>query len=145
MDSKFVAPVRIPINSSRWLLAGITLAHSGAFCILWQLTLPYWVKIVLLPLIASSLAVSCYRHLYISADSLKELLLTSEDEWLLTTRNGKTYEGRLLHGHYVHPGLVVLPFATGNRRLTVVITPEMIDEDVFRRLRVRLRYRKKSV
>jgi hypothetical protein len=143
MAGAFNAPVRIPIRLSRWLLGGISLAHGGALCLLWTVALPVWVKFLLLLTISTSFIHSMHKHFFFfNAESAVELLLNDEDEWLLTTRKGEIFEMQLHAECYVHPWLVVLPFRDVTRNYTVVLTPDMIDPNLFRRLRVRLRYRK---
>ena len=142
MVGAFDTPVRIPVKRSQWLLAGIGLAHGGAMCLLLPVALPVWIKWILLVIISASLGHSMQRYLYIYDDSPEELLLNSEDEWFITTRNNETFAVQLLNEHYVHPWLVVLPFRAATRNLTIILTTDMIDPHTFRRLRVRLRYKK---
>ena len=128
---------------SRWLLAGISLAHGGAVRLLWPVALPVGLKIILLLMICASFVKSMHSHLYYFNDNDPvELFLNNEDEWFLTTRKGETYEVQLYPEHYVHPWLVVLLFRAEAQKHTIILTPDMINPDIFRRLRVRLRYKK---
>ena len=143
MAGAFNTPVRIPVKLSRWLLAGISLAHGGAVCLLWSVALPVGLKIIFLLMTCISFINSMHKHLYFLDDNRPvELFLNNEDEWFLTTRKDETYEVQLHAEHYVHPWLVVLLFRTEARKHTIILTPDMIHPDVFRRLRVRLRYKK---
>ena len=142
MAGSLNAPVRVPIRLSRWLLAGLSLTHAGAILVLWPVALPLWIKWILLVMIGTGFGYSMRRHLFFSGDGPLELLLNCEDEWFITTGKGETCELQLLTGYYVHPWLVVLPFRGDAGKHTVILTPDMIDADVFRRLRVRLRYKK---
>jgi hypothetical protein len=143
MAGAFNIPLRIPVKRSRWLLSGISLAHGGAVCLLWPVALPVGLKIIFLLMICISFINSMHKHLYFrNNNSPVELFLNDEDEWLLTTRKNGTYEVQLHAEHYVHPWLVVLLFSTEARNHTIILTPDMIHPDVFRRLRVRLRFKK---
>ena len=143
MVGAFNAPVRIPVKRSRWLLAGISLAHGGAVCLLWPAALPVGLIFFLLLMTCASFINSMHKHLYFFYDNAPvELFLNNEDEWFLTTRKDETYEVQLYPEHYVHPWLVVLLFRVEARKYTIILTPDMINPDVFRRLRVRLRYKK---
>jgi hypothetical protein len=41
---------------------------------------------------------------------------------------------------FVHPLLTVLSFQGAEGRYTVILTPDVVEVDMFRRLRVRLRF-----
>jgi hypothetical protein len=69
--------------------------------------------------------------------SLVSLVWLADGEWRLTERGGATRSGRLRWDSYAHPWLTVLNF-TGARRCSVVLLPDSLDPETFRRLRVRL-------
>jgi hypothetical protein len=143
MAGAFNNPIRIPVKRSRWLLAGISLSHGGAICLLWPVVLPVGLKIIFLLMTCVSFIYSIHKYLYYFDNNCPiELFLNNEDEWFLTIRRDKTYEVQLHAEHYVHPWLVVLLFRTETCNHTIILTPDMIHPDVFRRLRVRLRYKK---
>ncbi len=74
-----------------------------------------------------------------------ELILNDMEEWLLILAEGQTVEVVLRSGAFVHPLLVVLPFKYGLRFPVVILTPDVVDQDLLRRLRVRLRFKRTAV
>ena len=79
--------------------------------------------------------------------SVTTLLWTGDGMWEIGTRDGELLQadlapnGGIRPAVYVHPALVVLNFRTGGRfGKAVVLLPDMVDSEAFRRLRVRLRF-----
>ena len=67
------------------------------------------------------------------------LILNSSDEWTLVDERGDR-PIKLLPGAFVHPRLLVLRFSDDDRKYSIILTPTMLDRDILRRLRVRLRF-----
>jgi len=60
--------------------------------------------------------------------------------WRLIQRDGRVLDAVLAHGTYSHPALVALALRSADGGLRrVLVVPDRIDVDCFRRLRVRLR------
>ena len=66
------------------------------------------------------------------------------EEWLLIRKNGRVVEAYLRQGALVHPMLIVLPFRYGLYFTAVILTPDKVNADTLRRLRVRLRFKRNS-
>ncbi len=93
---------------------------------------------LLAALIVFSLVRNFTVHVFMRGEhAVTELLWTREGEWRLRERGGRECVCRLRHDSYAHPFLTVLNFA-GDRRCSVVLLPDSLDRDTFRRLRVRL-------
>lgn len=145
MASKFELPIRIDIKPSKWLIAGIVIAHLGAIIITLLVHLALWVKAVMVIMVCTSL-VHCLRvYLWQNTPSSPvALLLNNMDEWLLTFAQGETVEVVLRPGAFVHPLLIVLSFKYKMFFPSVILTPDVVDQDVLRRLRVRLRLKRSA-
>lgn len=70
-----------------------------------------------------------------------QLVLNQAGEWWLSIGSGDTFPVILKPVTFVHPLLVVLIFKGETGSYRVILTPDTIDPDTFRRLRVRLRFR----
>lgn len=72
--------------------------------------------------------------------SVTRVAWEADGRWSLDFADGGRGPAELLPGAFRHPGLTVLRFRVAGRRLpvSVVITPERVDGEAFRRLRARL-------
>ena len=139
----FDLPIRIKLLPSRWLAVTLAISHGGALIILLNVNLGLWIKLLLFVAVVLSFLHSF--HVYIwqkSSYSIIELILNDRDEWLLIRRNGQVMEPTLRSEAFVHPMLVVLPFRQGYHFATIVLTPDTVDKETLRRLRVRLRFKR---
>ena len=143
MSNHFELPLRIDIKPSFWLASGLTGGHLGACLVLFGVKLPLAIKLLIAMAILASLLHTVRTYiLQKNPHSPVQLLLDVMDEWHLTTANGETCEVTLRTGALVHPLLVVLPFRHGMRFPVVILASDVIDADMLRRLRVRLRYKR---
>lgn len=68
------------------------------------------------------------------------LIRDGQGRWRLRQRDGTLLEVALEPGAFVHPLLMLLPFrGVDGRRVSVLMVPDMVHGDDFRRLRVWLR------
>lgn len=77
-------------------------------------------------------------------DRYARIVWGSDNDWQLVKHNGKRYDAYLLGSSYVHRQLLVLNFKLRgkswyNRYQTLILLPDSVDADCFRRLCVRLR------
>lgn len=72
------------------------------------------------------------------ADALVAVLLDSAGVWYLQWRDGTRERARLAPGPMISPWLTILTLDGPRGRQGVFITPDMLDADSFRRLRMRL-------
>lgn len=74
--------------------------------------------------------------------SCLSLSLDTKGEWQLVTRDGNRYDATILASSFVTPYLAVLNCSLTGRWLQyhIVILPDAVDEEAFRRLRVWLHW-----
>lgn len=141
MTNQFALPIFILIKPSPWLTSGIVTIHLGAALALCAADLYWQTKCLVMFVVAA-----CFTHTLLihvlqkHAEASVQLLLTTDAEWWLTCVNGLTFSVKLVPGAFVHPLLTVLSFQAEKRRHIVILTPDIVDADMFRRLRVRLRF-----
>ena len=141
------------LKSSFRLALMLSLAHVSATALLWPLTLPLAVKLAATAALALSLAIYLRHHaLRNSPGSITSLALADDMTCTLETRRGQRIACTLLGSSFVAPYLTVLelkPLETTRwwHRLhahSVVILPDAVDSEEFRRLRVLLRWKWKE-
>ncbi len=143
-ESAFELPIHIHYRPSTWVLYGLTFSHIGALICLFPIVIPVGLKFLLGSAIVYS-TIRTYRIYLESSTAIKpiQLILNAEDEWLIISSDGNSQASTLLAESFVHPYLVVLRFTTENKQYFVfILTPENVDQDILRRLRVRLKFRK---
>jgi toxin CptA len=141
------------LKSSYRLALMLSLAHVSATALLWPLTLPLVVKLAATAAMGLSLAIYL-RHYALrnSPGSITSLALAADMTCTLETRRGQRLTCTLLGSSFVAPYLTVLelkPLETTRwwHRLhahSVVILPDTVDSEEFRRLRVLLRWKWKE-
>lgn len=74
------------------------------------------------------------------AGNIATLVWKADGDWVIETVDGKTCEAQLQPSSYLHLWLVVLNFRSEeSRRLrSIIIFPDTLDVEIFRKLRVRL-------
>jgi len=128
-------------------MGAVVVVHSAALLVLIPMPLAWWMKSLLAAGIVVQWIITWRRHVTFSASrSVKRLVWMVENRWELCDAAGACREARLLPAAYVHPFLVILRFATEDkRRCAVILPPDSIDPDTHRRLRVRLRLQRGEV
>lgn len=135
--------LRISIKPSRRLALVLCAAHAAVAGTSLVLGLPMPVKIALVLLIGTSWGICLYGPALLrSNDSVIGLELKDDGAVSFQTRSGEWREGRLLGSSFVSPYLTILNLRSEDRFLArhVVIVPDSVDAEEFRRLRVRLRW-----
>lgn len=137
-SSAYAAPLRLELRRSRRLALYLLAVHAGALALIPALPLAApaaWLLagLVLLCLLRSYAG----RVLMRGGHDVVALVWERDGAWRLLERGGREPVCRLRPDSYVHPLLTVLNF-TGERRGAVVLLPDSLDADTFRRLRVRL-------
>ena len=72
-------------------------------------------------------------------NSVDSLILDAEDNWQIKLKNNTMYHAKLGKTLFVHPLLTIISLTINHKQKYFIFTPEIIDVDLFRRLRVRLR------
>jgi toxin CptA len=135
---KSVTPLRINLRRSH-ILAGFILVFHGGAIVLSLVSLPLWQGSALAVATAMSLGYLLRRHgLLPGADTITLLIYDNNKDWLVITRAGTQYQASLQQPVYLQAWVVILNFRIDNRRRPIIILPDMIDPESFRRLRVSL-------
>lgn len=135
---RYAAPLRLELRRSRRLALCLAAAHAGALACIPLLPLGWLPGALLAALILLSLARSYPLHVLMRGErAVVALVWLREGDWHLIERGGREQACRLRADSYVHPALTVLNFA-GERRCSIVLLPDSLDPEDFRRLRVRL-------
>ena len=135
--------LKISIKPSRRLALVLCAAHAAAAGAVLIVEFPIWLKIVLVPIIGASCGVYLYGSALLRSSRAVVGLEISDDGALsFQTRRGEWREGRLLGSSFVSPYLTILNIGTEGKFFArhVVIMPDCVDAEDFRRLRVRLRW-----
>ena len=117
-----------------WLL----LVHILPVLILLVLELPLWFGLLLFCVIVYSLSSNWQR--YVSRthpQAITAVCLQLGSRCLLRLANGSEVEARLVDKAFVQPWLLIMYFRSTRQRRTysLVLFPDMLDRDPFRRLR----------
>jgi toxin CptA len=139
------APVklRITIGPSRILATVLAVAHSAALAVMLIVTLPAWARLLMAAAIIASGAWSILRAaLQRSRSAIVELEAGEGGRISCRTRDGRWREGQVLASSFVSPWLTVLNLrVAGAARAThLLILPDNLEKEAFRRLRVLLRW-----
>ena len=135
--------LRVRLKRSRLVAAALTLVHLAAAGTLVPLELAIPLKLFIVGVIAASLARGLARHALLrTGDAITEIELRDGDRAAVRTRPGVWRDARVLETTCVTARLTVINLKVEGRRLAqhVVIAPDAIDTEDFRRLRVLLRW-----
>jgi hypothetical protein len=142
MTNHFELPLFIPVRPSIWFVAGFYTAHLGAILALLASNIPLVIQAVIIARVLASLIHGHGLHIIQkNPASPVQLVLNQAGEWWLSITSGDTLPVELKPMAFVHPLLVVLIFKGETGSYRVILTPDMVDPDTYRRLRVRLRFR----
>ncbi len=141
-STAYATPLRLELKPSRTLFWLLTFSHLGAAGLLSTMSLPFWVKAFLgMSVLVSYLWLVGRHALLRHPGAAVSLLWPRGDHWQVQSRNGAQVSALLSPESFVHPWLTVLLLKpeSGGRARNVVLLPDMLDAEAFRRLRVRLR------
>ncbi|WP_455201660.1 protein YgfX [Kaarinaea lacus] len=152
-SQKYASPLRFKIVPSRLLIAIVTVMHLGAIGLLLPASLPLWTIVVSCLAITVSLLVSWSRAGWITRQlslssiwpNFAEAVWDEADHWQLIDEHQQIYPAKLMPSTYVSAQLVVINLRLDNipwycRFRAIVLLPDNIDSESFRRLRIRLRW-----
>ena len=144
-SEKSALPLNLKIRPSKQLAIFLLLSHGGAMAVLYALTLTPWVQWSLALMVIAYLVYNMRTHALLSAPSaIVEAVWSARGDWTLLNINGEALEARLLPNSYVHPLLVLLnfQFLDMNRVRSLVLPADSLDQQTYRKLRVRLNLEK---
>lgn len=123
-------------------LAGLLVCnYVGSIIICLCLHLPQWFLLLILLLLSISLYRVLYSLVFMSApDAIKSFALRDDQQWSLQNRNGQLLEASLAHYSINTEKVVILNFRLLNTKkwINLIILPDSLDIESFRRLRVML-------
>lgn len=138
---RYAAPLHLEPGPSVWLERVLLLAHGLALlCVLLVQGSPPWIWPLGLLIVLSAVQLIGKHARLAHPASLAALLWDAQGQWTLRLRDGREFDARLLGDSLLTARLVILNFAASRfRRVSLVIPPDRLDAETFRRLRVRLR------
>jgi membrane-bound toxin of toxin-antitoxin system len=140
-ENPFLATIRLPVKNSPLLLKIGVIVHIICLFLPWLTEFSLLIKCLLVFFVVVSFCFYLYKYqFYAGKKRVKELILSSDDNWQVKKENDDVYDACLGSSLFVHPWLTMISLAYDNRREHFIFTPETIDVDQFRRLRVRLRF-----
>ncbi|WP_090721576.1 protein YgfX [Nitrosomonas sp. Nm166] len=122
----------------------LNLTHFAAVGLLWPLTLPLDIKMVIVAMLLMSLIYYLRQDALLTSNTaVVAFALSDEMQCTLTTRAGKQIICKVQGDTFVAPYLTVLNLKPAGKFLmrSVVILPDSIDAQEFRQLRVWLRWK----
>lgn len=137
----------IKLKPSIYLTAILTVAHLGAIGFWWQLTFPTAFKLIGTLFLLISWMLYCRHHALLTAPkSVVVFEINDTMECTLETKMGKHVTCEILGNTFVAPYLVVLNLKplNGCSACSVIILADAIDVELFRQLRVLLRWKWKA-
>lgn len=136
-SKKYASPLILEPDPSRIYIALMLFVHLGAMAVIIPLNFHWAIKVVLwIVLLASLLSVIKKQ----GKGNVRCLSWKEDSDWVLSQEDGTEVEARLLTTTYVNPWLVVLNFKMleDNRQRSVSLFRDALDQETFRKLRVRL-------
>lgn len=125
-----------------WTVSGILVVlHGGAAAIAASLPITWTPRLVLLGLITNSLYHSVRRYaLHKGERTIRWAELDGDGEWYLGLGNAETLGPCYAKGYYAKPWLIIIRLASPGKHLplSLLVTPDAVDHEVFKNLRVRL-------
>ena len=135
------------LKPSIYLAIILSVAHLGTIILWWQISISTDFKLIGTLLLLISLILYCRHHaLLISSKSIVALELNDAMECTLETKKGEHVTCEILGNTFVAPYLVVLNLKplNGCSARSVIILGDAIDVELFRQLRVLLRWKWKA-
>jgi toxin CptA len=139
-----MAAQRIAVGPSVLIAIAVSIVHVGAAAVLWLVPVPVLGKAVFTVAIAVSLINFMARDAALHASrSIVALELGERGEIACQTRKGTWLDCELLGSSYVSPGMTIvnLRLRGWGRYRRVILVPDNVDPEGFRRLRIWLRWR----
>jgi toxin CptA len=134
-----IKPIEIPLQTSRRLVAILATAHLLAVMILWSLPLRWTMQSSISAVVIVSAALSL-RHAM--RPQVVALRVNVKGELFIQQCDGDWLEATLLGSSFVAPYLTILNLRLSNKRWPqhVLLMPDVVQADAFRRLRVWLKW-----
>ena len=140
-NNPFLNNLRLPAAMPPAILYGLVSLHIISLIMPWcsGLALVYKLLWTGVPLFG---CVWClYRYSGgLHGDRPQWLVLLGDNSWQVVMQSGNTHAAVLESPMYLHPQLTIIRLRYAGRQRDFIFTRQALAEDVFRRLRVRLKY-----
>lgn len=136
--------LHIGLGPSRRLSVALAAVHGFAAAMLGLSSVPWWLFLTALPLLAGSLVFYVRREgLRLAPAAVVSFTLYPDCRCEFQTRDGTVHAAELLGSSFVAPYLTVLNLKPADVFLAhhAVIVPDNVDAEQFRKLRVALKWR----
>jgi len=140
LSGTYATPLRLEPGVSRRLDGFLVLSHAAALAVLPFSGLPPLPVAALLLSVLLSWLISRRRDVRRDdPQAIASLVWEADNRWRLMLRSGEETGAVLRPFVFMQPWLVILHFRRDDgRRARLLLLPDMLDRDTFRRLRVRL-------
>ena len=144
-ENPYLVTLRIPNRESTIITNVLISAYGVCLFVPWLTGLDFILKTLLTIFPVSSLCYLTYKYRFpVTTGRVAELILGSEDDWQVKMVNGEVHQATLGNSLFVHPSLTIMLLRYGRHKEYLIFTPDNIEVDLFRRLRVRLRFKVNS-
>ena len=142
VHNPFLETFRIPIKPSKKIHIYLILIHIISLFLPWLSALNVFYKCVFTTVPLISAGYYLYKIKFSDKSTLvTELILNSDDDWQVKLNNDESYPAVIGPIVFVHPCFIVIGLIYNQTRQNFIFTVDNIDADLFRRLRVRLRFK----
>ena len=137
-----VKPIRLDFKPSYRLATILCVAALVVCLVLGSLAIPVWIKSIGIVIVLAACAYHVLDALRRLPHSCRSLHMNAKGEWRLELHDGSVQDAVILPSSFVAPYLTVLNCSLTGRwsRYHLVILPDALDAESFRRLRVWLRW-----
>jgi toxin CptA len=134
-------------KSSAYLATLMITAHGVSVGALWVLDLPLWAKATISLLVLFSLGFHLRKDVWLVSPTATIALLLQGDQVVMTLHNGEQLPGKIMRDSLVTPMLTILNVLPQGSRFTrsLVILPDTLDKESFRKLRVWLKWSNSAI
>ncbi len=128
-------------RASRRLAAALVIAHVATLAALALVAVPAWAHAALAVAVLASLALAVREHVLHAGDAIVRVESTAAGRWRVGIGTAEPVPAELATDNLVLPWLTVLAFRLADgRRRSVILVPDNVPADDFRRLRVIARH-----
>ncbi len=141
LSGKYATPLFLEVRPSRLMAAWLLLVTVAALLVLWLMPLPGWLSLFITSTVLFWLLMTWRKQVRrCHLDAVRSLVWGAGRQCRLMLHSGQQQVVELASRAFILPWLVILYFESPLwRPQQLVLLPDMLDADVFRRLRVRLK------
>ena len=140
LSKPYATPLFLELNASPVLAALLWLVHGSAVIVVFLLDPSFWLLLVAITVLVCSLTANLGRHASRNhPQAIERIVWSTDQQWYLYTADRNRYSAILLPPAYVQSYAVILSFRTDTGQTShVLLIPDMLTSEAFRKLRVRL-------